>query len=252
MRLEIHATSDVGLVRSHNEDMALVGKHLVRDGRLDTTHDISDAGRPYVFGVADGLGGQNAGEVASQVVLSCLREDVRSLRSNLAPAVVMREVKDISDEIQRHLVRRGAANQRYQGMSTTLTALLFYERTFFVVHVGDTRCYVFSNGVLRGVTRDHTLREFSGDSRIPGNILSNCFGSQNGFFADIHQLNNEGDKGDVFLLCSDGLSDLVPTETAEAVLRENETMKTSGESLLREAREAGGRDNITFILARIL
>lgn len=252
MRLEVHATSDVGLVRSHNEDMALVAKRLVRDRRYDTAHEIPERAEPYVLAVADGLGGRNAGEVASRLVLDCLRSDVSALKRNAGPAVIMRELDDIAEEIQNYLLKRAHANHRYRGMATTLTAVVYYEHEFFLLHVGDTRCYVCKNGVLHRVTRDHTLREFSGDPRIPGNILSNCFGSQEAFFADVRQLSSEGDRGDVFLLCSDGLTDMVDEKTTEAVLGESATMETAGDSLLREARETGGRDNITFILARVL
>lgn len=252
MRLEVHATSDAGLVRSHNEDMALVAKRLVRDSRYDSTHEIPDRSRPYAIAVSDGLGGQSAGEVASELVLDCLRTDISTLKRNAGPAVIMQELAHIADGIQEHLISRASAIHRYRGMATTLTALIYYEREFFLFHVGDTRCYVYKNGVLNQITRDHTLRELEGDPRIPGNILSNCFGSQESFFADVRQLTNGGDEGDVFLLCSDGLSDMVEDETTEAILRESATMRAAGERLLREAREMGGRDNITFVLARVL
>lgn len=252
MRVEVHATSDVGLHRAHNEDMALLGTRLIRDDRYDGVHEVSDGGRPYVLAVADGLGGQNAGEVASREVLSGFRDEVLSLDTGLAPASVTLRLTEIAGRIQDELVSRGNANARHRGMSTTLTAVVVYEGQFFLLHAGDSRCYVLRNGVLQQATRDHTLREFAGDPSIPGNILVNCFGSEDDFFVDTKQFGSEGEAGDLFLICSDGLSDMVPDDRMEETLADGGRLDAAGERLLELAKTGGGLDNITFVLARVL
>jgi len=252
MRVEVHATSDVGLQRSHNEDIALIGNRLLRDDRYDGIHEVSGQGRPYMLAVADGLGGQNAGEVASREVLTAFRDEVCGVESGLSGPAVTHRLTGIGRRIQDDLLARGDANPRHSGMSTTLTAVVVYEGQFYLAHAGDSRCYVMHNGVFRRVTRDHTLREFTGNPNIPGNILVNCFGTREEFFVDASQFGTEGDQGDLFLICSDGLSDMVPDNTLEETIGGHDGLDVMGGRLLELACAAGGRDNITFILARIL
>ncbi|MFP4565206.1 MAG: PP2C family protein-serine/threonine phosphatase [Spirochaetaceae bacterium] len=252
MKLAVHATSDVGLQRNHNEDMALLGTRILRDERYDGVHEISPQGRPYVMAVADGLGGQAAGEVASREVLVSFRDEVAALDGGLSPAALCLRLAEIASGIQNGLLARGRANPRHRGMATTLTAVILYDQQFFLAHAGDSRCYLLRNGLLRQVSRDHTLREFSGDPRIPGNILANCFGSEADFFLDAQPFGGEFEPGDVFVLCSDGLSDMVSDEVIEQTLRDFEDLHAAGTRLLELAHVGGGRDNITFILARRL
>jgi protein phosphatase len=252
MKLEVHATSDVGYVRTQNEDMALVGHRFVRDDRMSAFHEVLAGRSPYLLAVADGLGGHSAGEIASRDVLEALRSEIAELEANLAPAAVIQRLTEIAGRIQNGLLTRGSSSPGRQGMSTTLTSVLIYEDQFFLLHAGDSRCYVLRNEMLRQVTRDHTLREFSGDPSIPGNILVNCFGIQEEFFTDTQQFGSEGDSGDVFLICSDGLTDMVSDEQIEATLRDAESMEHAGDSLLEQARGGGAADNITFVLARVL
>jgi protein phosphatase len=232
--------------------MALVGTRTLRDDRHDSLHEISSQGRPYVIAVADGLGGQAAGEIASRDVLVAFRDEIALLETGLSPTAVSQRLVEIARDIQDELLTRGRANPRHRGMATTLTAVVVYEERLFLAHAGDSRCYVLRNGALRQVSRDHTLREFSGDSRIPSNILANCFGSEEDFFIEAQQFSSEGEPGDLFLLCSDGLSDMVPDDVMERTLSEFEDLDAAGARLLELAHAGGGRDNITFILARRL
>jgi protein phosphatase len=232
--------------------MALLGNRLIRDDSYDGVHELSELGRPYVLAVADGLGGQNAGEIASREVLTGFREEALGLEAGLTPTTVTLRLSEISGRIQDELIARGNANSRHRGMSTTLTAIVVYESQFFLLHAGDSRCYVLRNGVLQQATRDHTLREFSGDPSIPGNILVNCFGAEDDFFVDAKQFGSEGDAGDVFLICSDGLSDMVSDSRMEATLSQSPRLEAAGARLLELANAGGGRDNITFVIARVL
>ncbi|MFO7780568.1 MAG: protein phosphatase 2C domain-containing protein [Spirochaetia bacterium] len=143
---------------------------MLRDDRYDGVHEISTPGRPYVMAVADGLGGQAAGEVASRDVLTAFRDEIAALEDGLSPTALSQRLTEIARSIQDELLTRARVNPRHRGMATTLTGVVLYDEQFFLAHAGDSRCYVVRNGVLRQVSRDHTLREFSGDPRIPGNM----------------------------------------------------------------------------------
>src|SRR6056297_4342086 len=114
MKLAVHATSDVGLQRNHNEDMALLGTRMLRDDRYDGVHEISTPGRPYVIAVADGLGGQAAGEVASRDVLTAFRDEIAALEAGLSPTSLSQRLTEIARRIQDELLTRARANPRHR------------------------------------------------------------------------------------------------------------------------------------------
>ncbi len=248
--LEITAYSDVGLVSENNEDIAVVGRTFVRDGNFSTVETIGENGT-LVLGVADGVGGSNAGEIASRSVIEQLTHCINMLEHGMDSEAIEDALRGASLEAHQSLVRRGLLNQRYEGMATTATVLFLHDGAWYLVHAGDSRFYVGSGNGLRRLTRDHTLREFAGDPRIPGNILINCFGSQDEFFVDFFQLFETLAEGDVLLLCSDGLSDMVDEAVIWNVLSNENESSGVGQQLVDLAKAGGGRDNITFIVARV-
>lgn len=250
IELEITAYSDVGLVRENNEDIAVVGRTFVRDGTYSTVEFLGGNGS-LVLGVADGVGGSNAGEIASRYVIEQLAQCVNTLDRDMNGEQVEQAVRDVSAEAHQTLIRRGLLRSRYEGMATTATVLFLHGGVWYLVHAGDSRFYVGSGNGLRRLTRDHTLREFSGDPRIPGNILVNCFGSQDEFFVDFFRVFETLAERDVLLLCSDGLSDMVDEAVIWDVLSTVEDISAAGQELVELARAGGGRDNITFVAARV-
>lgn len=250
MMLEIVAVSDVGLARSNNEDIAVVGRTFIRDGVFSAIESV-DNGSAMVLGVADGVGGSNAGEIASRYVIEQLAQCVNTLDNELDEEQLEQALRRACLDAHNALLRKGIMNPRYEGMATTATVLFHYQGRWYVAHAGDSRFYLGSGGHFHRLSRDHTLREFSGDPRIPGNILVNCFGSQDEFFIDFFRVADQSSPGVLFLICSDGLSDMVDDAVIWDVLSTSRDLTSAGQELVESAKAGGGRDNITFVAARI-
>jgi protein phosphatase len=246
--LELYLESDVGLVRSRNEDFAGAGHVTVRDGSRSVSLQLPRG--PYLFGVADGVGGGNAGDVASRMVFNRLASAVAQLEAGLSEEQLRERVKAEAKDAHDELIRQGMLHPKRAGMGTTCTAVLLYESRPYLVHAGDSRLYRLRGGALRQLSRDHTLREFSGNPSIPGNIIANCYGVEGDFFTDFHGLGDELEEGAVYLCCSDGLSDSLGEEEIGDILDGNGELASRGAQLVARAREAGGHDNITLVLAR--
>lgn len=235
--LEHYGVTDPGKVRQNNEDSLLVG-----DGRDET-----------LFVVADGIGGFEAGEVASRIAVDVMRE--------MAPGdpfeAAIREANHrILDAAQR--------DERFSGMGTTVVAVRFSgtraEPVAEVAHVGDSRAYLLRNGELKPVTEDHSLvAELvrSGDltraqaSNHPQkNLITRALGADEDVQVDTGVFPVEA--GDRVVLCSDGLSDMVPEDRIEQILVESrEEPETPARRLLSAALDAGGADNITIVVVDV-
>ena len=243
-RVTFKAVSDVGCRRKNNEDMALAGGRFVRDdarsGDLDFGPDTHAA-----FAVADGMGGYEGGEVASEIVLRSLSAYVKEMPAGLNNDGLVLALKDWAAQANRTVLAAAASNPRLAEMGTTLIALVCYEGRVASVHIGDSRLYRYRNGVLKPLTVDHSERELTGDDRIPSNLIYNYLGNEGAFFADVVCWDGQVLSGDVFLLCSDGLSDmLTDDEIAEALEADDDPASC----LIRQAKAAGGRDNVTVLL----
>jgi PPM family protein phosphatase len=235
LSLRFAARSDVGLLREGNEDSGYAG--------------------PSLLAVADGMGGHAAGEVASSVAvatLAHLEDDVpgSGLLDTLAHAVT-----EANNAIS-HLVDE---NPRLDGMGTTLTALLWAGRRLGLVHVGDSRAYLLRDGELQQITHDHTFVQTLVDE---GRITAEEAGQHPQRSLLMRALDGRGNPdpdlsvrevrlGDRYLLCSDGLSGVVPFETIAEALSISDP-DAAVEKLVGLALEAGGPDNITCIVADVV
>ncbi len=235
--LRVGSASDVGRVRSNNQDATLVA--------------------PDLFAVADGMGGHQGGEVASAIAVETLRSAVAAP----TPASLVEAVRAANQAIWD----RSAADPELRGMGTTLCALAVVEGTgggeqLMVVNVGDSRAYLFRNGELSQLTRDHSLVE---DLRAEGrltdeeaaahphrNILTRALGSEPDVEVDQHEV--EPLAGDRFLLCSDGLFNEVTLDRIGATLRRLADPEDTARELVRLANEHGGRDNITVVVVDVV
>jgi protein phosphatase len=240
----------------------------VRTANEDSFGICADEG---LFVVCDGMGGAAAGEVASRVavdtMLRCLcaspktsatRETdpgpIEPRPENGVPARLRNAVSDAN-----HLVFSQAANDaRLHGMGTTLVALLTHQDKAWVAHVGDSRCYRYRAGVLDQLTRDHSLvdeqvklgqltREEAERSPLR-NVITRAVGSQRSVAAEVNEF--EVAPGDLFLLCSDGLTRELPDARIESILKETESLDGICQHLVDSANDAGGRDNVTCIVVR--
>jgi PPM family protein phosphatase len=237
LELQPFGATDPGKVRQNNEDALLVG----------------DGGDETLFVVADGVGGFEAGEVASSIAIDVLR--------GLGPDD---SFEGAIEEANRRILAAGRGDERLSGMSTTVVAARFggtrREPVVEIAHVGDSRAYLFRDGKLEPVTEDHSLvAELvrSGDltreqafEHPQKNLITRALGTEDGVTVDTKILPVE--VGDRFVLCSDGLTDMVREEGVEEILaRHPEDPEGAVRELLAAALEAGGNDNITVVVVDV-
>ena len=242
-------------------------------GRVRTANEDSFGicAEEGLFVVCDGMGGAAAGEVASRVAVDAVLKSLCSPRKTIAardtdpgpigdtsPSEVSELLRDaVSDA--NHLVFSQAANDsRLHGMGTTLVALLAQGRKVWVAHVGDSRCYRYRDGVLEQLTRDHSLvdeqvklgqltREEADRSPLR-NVITRAVGSQRSVSTEISEF--ETMSGDLFLLCSDGLTRELADGRIETILKETDDLDLICKRLIDAANDAGGRDNVTCVVVR--
>ncbi len=250
MRLQIQSVSHVGYKRDRNEDFVFTGLRTLRDD--EAAHEILVRPEtPLFFAVADGLGGAAAGEVASEVAVQVFREGLSALRTDTPPSDIERLFRELTKKTQETLHRMGYKDPSLSGMGTTLTGVLIFQGSWYWVHVGDTRLYRFRDNNLSQVSRDHTLRELSGDQRIPPNILANCFGGgSEAVYCDVGVLPSVQPERDAFLLTSDGLHDYVSHRRIEDLLIQYPENPVP--YLLKAGLDVGGVDNISCLYVRVL
>lgn len=225
--------TDIGKTRKQNEDAAWMDE------------------AKGVFAVADGMGGHLAGEVASRMAI----EAVQQMAKGSADIAAMREAVNAAHEA---ILAHAKANPACAGMGTTLSALWKCGRYAYIAHVGDSRIYRYRGGELEQITQDHSLVEELVRAHIitreearehpRRNIITRALGTPGDNAPDM--LAADRQKGDVWLLCSDGLTGMVPDEQIAETLADEKNLDAAADSLLRQALEAGGRDNVTLILWR--
>ena len=273
VQVSFGAASHPGRVRSSNEDhYAVTRRYRAREVLLTNmppqTHPpLSDSS--YVLAVADGVGGAAFGEIASMLALQA-GYDLTTTAFKWPFNVTEPESLDIADAIRVHirLIHRrlraeaGGANSPLKGMGTTLTGALTVGFEAFVAHVGDSRAYLYRNNTLHRLTRDHTLAEqlvangvakSVNDASVADfrSVLINCLG---GDFddVDVDVCHVPLHSGDQLLLCTDGLTDMVPEEDIATILSSPRMAQACCQSLIDAALAYGGKDNITVVLGRWL
>ena len=249
--LQIVSLTDPGRVRGHNEDC------------VESRPELG------VVVLADGMGGYNAGEVASGMATS-------SISAGLAESWTRDALKGLDREaamalaqsvIQAQVVKANAAiyaaaqkDPHCAGMGTTLVACLFYDNFLTVAHVGDSRLYRMRNDVLEQVTRDHSLLQEQIDSGLISkedarsshnkNLVTRAVGIDPDVEAEVHSYDVQ--VNDIFLLCSDGLNDMIEDEEIQMTLIAlSSNLELTAQQLVQAANDAGGRDNVSVMLVRI-
>ncbi len=260
----------VGKVRPSNEDHFLIAELArtlwVRHSSLPQPAAQYGRNRAHLLVVADGMGGHRAGEVASALAVETIENYLLHLLkrfSNLRAAdekPVFEEFQEALSRADARLFEESARHPELAGMGTTLTMALVSGRVLFVVHAGDSRCYLFREGTLRQLTADHNwaaelarhgfikAEEVRGHrwQRVVYNILG---GGDAGVQAEVRR--DELEEGDVVLLCSDGLTDMLDDGRIAAILAAEGEPEAACRRLVDEANAAGGRDNITAVVGRL-
>jgi protein phosphatase len=230
---EQYAASDTGLQRRANEDSLLA--------------------RSPLFVVADGMGGAQAGEVASRIAVESFE---RGLDSASTPELAL---ATLALDANARIHELSHANAEHAGMGTTLTAIYVGEEEVTIAHVGDSRAYCLRDGTLDRLTDDHSLvDELIRQGRLTPeeavehpqrSVITRALGPEGTVEVDTRSFRARA--GDVYLLCSDGLTTMVPEDLLRAVLLGHDRLRDAGEALIAAANEAGGRDNITVVLVRL-
>jgi protein phosphatase len=230
---EQYAATDTGRQRRANEDALLA--------------------RSPLFVVADGMGGAQAGEVASQIAVDHFR---RGLEQTSDPEHALAEVARAANA---RIYERSHTHSEQAGMGTTLTAVYVGEDEVSIAHVGDSRAYLLRDGELTRLTEDHSLvDELMRQGRLTPeeavehpqrSVITRALGPEGTVEVDTHTFSARA--GDVYLVCSDGLTSMVSEDELAATLTSSRSLQAAGEALISAANAAGGRDNITVVLLRL-
>jgi protein phosphatase len=222
-------------------------------GRQRSANEDAYFARPPVFAVADGMGGAQAGEVASRLAAESFDAARRGAES---PEAYLRS---IVERANARIHRLAQTDSSRSGMGTTLTAALVEDDEVGLAHVGDSRAYLFRGGELKLLTSDHSLvEELRRQGRLTDeqaeghpqrSIITRALGPERE--VEVDTMTYRARPGDVYLLCSDGLTTMLREDRIAAVLAEAPTLAEAVARLVREANEAGGRDNITIVAFRL-
>jgi protein phosphatase len=241
IRLLSFGKSDVGLRRTNNED---------------AFHVEVAAG---FFALADGMGGAAAGEVASRIFVDVAREVFSGAGLSSSAGSAMERVRRSFQQANEQTLRLSRENPRHRGMGCTAELLTFAGSDYVLGHVGDSRTYLFREGRLKQETRDHSLLQEQIDAGILSRsdarshslkgLISRAVGVEDHLPVDLKV--GEALPGDIFLLCSDGLTDLVADPSIQEVLSRPSMLDRKVDTLIEMAKTGGGHDNVTVILCQI-
>lgn len=253
LRIQAAGLSDRGLKRGHNEDSLSV---------------VTEMG---LFIVADGMGGHNAGEVASRRAIESIVDFLRKCAGDDStwPFPEIRQLSRTENKIvaaiklaNRDVCNLSLEHPEYSGMGTTLVAMLYdaADGRAAVAHVGDSRCYRLREGVLEQVTLDHSWVSEQLQKKIITaeeaknhrwkNVITRALGNKLDVEVDVQSVAVQA--GDTFMLCSDGLSGMVEDDGLERLMLENAELETCAQKMIESANSNGGLDNISVILVRFL
>jgi serine/threonine protein phosphatase PrpC len=252
MRALAAGLSDVGLQREHNEDSFVVLKE----------YDL--------FVVADGMGGHRAGDVASKIATETISEFFRTT-ANEDVTWPFHFDTNLSEEenrlltgirvANRQIFERSTRSREYHGMGTTVVGAMFSpkKQRMYIGHVGDSRCYRVREGQIQQLTRDHSLindyllamPDLTDEqkSELPKNVITRALGMQDHVVVDLQH--DDPKQGDVYVLCSDGLSGMVSDDDMRQIVASTNDIRDACRRLIQRANERGGEDNITAVLIKI-
>ncbi len=222
-------------------------------GRQRKDNEDNAFARAPIFVVADGMGGAQAGEVASRIAIEAFEQGLPERGS------AEERLADRVREANRRIYERSRSEQERAGMGTTLTAAYVDDAHLAIAHVGDSRAYRFRDGSLERLTQDHSLvEELVRQQKLTPeqaaehpqrSIITRALGPEPDVEVDTWTYAARG--GDILLLCSDGLTSMVSEERVAEIIASSESLQHAADELVDEANEAGGRDNITVVLFRL-
>jgi protein phosphatase len=243
MNYEFCFRTDPGLARENNEDSVTVDE-------------------PTRLGIlADGMGGYNAGEVASGMATTFIKSELGRWLAQAGRHANAREVRRAMeicvDNANRSIFNAANSNPQYSGMGTTLVVGVFQDGRLMLGHIGDSRCYRLRSGQLEQITKDHSLLQEQMDAGLitpeqaatstNKNLVTRALGVEDAVLLEVNE--HRVEPGDLYLMCSDGLSDMLDDEAIAQILSSEGSLEQKSVQLIDAANANGGRDNISVLLA---
>ena len=242
MKLTYAARTDVGMIRSGNEDNFAVDANAMRG----------------MFIVADGMGGHAAGEVASEMAVQIVLREIKDV-ADLADGTAPKLLGDALRQANRAIHDRTITEVDKQGMGTTASVLVLADSRYLIGQVGDSRVYLLRDGALKQLTKDHSYVQEQVDlgNLTPeqaryhpySNVITRCVGASPDVEPDLY--NGEARTGDIFLVASDGLTGMVDDRRLAQLLMARSEPERKVQALISEANGRGGLDNITAIVVHV-
>ena len=245
MNYTFYTKTDPGRARDNNEDAVAVD---------DNTQ---------LCVLADGMGGYNAGEIASGMATAFIKSEMARWLAEAGRQAKIKEIRRAMeicvDNANRSIFNASDSNPQYSGMGTTLVVGVFHGATLVLGHIGDSRCYRLRNNELSQITKDHSLlqeqidaglitQEQAASSSIK-NLVTRALGVEDAVMLELNE--HAVEVGDCYLMCSDGLSDMVDDAQIASILGGPAPMEQKADSLVAAANEQGGRDNISVLLVEV-
>ena len=264
-QFQISAISDTGRVRDNNEDNLYVCNQYMKQGEQGGFQLFKDAkGNSFVSAVCDGMGGEKSGEQASFEAVNRFNYAVNE--NSFAGITLQEKIHEINKYIRETnaaIYNMAVGSFDLKGMGTTFVCLVISQGQAAAMNVGDSRAYLFRDGILKQLTRDHSESERL--IRLGIITREQARGHKSRFMLNRHlgMPPEEGileadtseiiqlQKGDIFLLCSDGLTDMVEDEYIRKIIEESEDSQKGAQQLVNEALKNGGKDNVTVVLVKI-
>jgi serine/threonine protein phosphatase PrpC len=244
-KIVVYGLSDIGLARDNNEDVWA---------------ELPDE---KIYVLADGMGGHQAGEVAASEAVFSFCEIIRKLMKKRKEGFTLEEMKQAIrggvELVNQIIYEMGIGDEALFGMGTTLCCLHFHPDGLIYAHVGDSRIYRYREGRLKQMTKDHSLlremvemgclTEDEAKEFLFKNIITKAVGTE----PFVSPAVEHGDvlPGDIYLMCTDGLTDLLTTKNIEKVVKNSKGLRECAESLVQAAKDLGGYDNITVVLVKV-
>ncbi len=246
--MKAFGVSDIGLMRKINEDALYFQKQSVK-------------GKPFICVIADGMGGHNAGEIASRMAVTQMVEFYKNEMININCSI-NRYISLINEgfaSVNKNIFIESACNKKYSGMGTTLIVTLIIDKTMIVGHVGDSRVYFIRDGNIKKITTDHsyvaelvkngTIKPEEANSHPQKNLITRAVGTEQEIKVDINTLDLKN--GDYILMCTDGLSNMIKEEEIINTVLLDKGLEDKCNILIKTANEKGGHDNATVIIIEV-
>jgi serine/threonine protein phosphatase PrpC len=245
MNYHFCAKTDPGRARDNNEDSVVYDE-------------------PTLTAVlADGMGGYNAGEIASGMATAFIKSELTRWLTEAGPGIKAKEVRRAMeicvDNANRSIFNSANSNANYAGMGTTLVVGVFKDDKLVLGHIGDSRCYRLRAGLLEQITKDHSLLQEQMDAGLITpeqaatssikNLVTRALGVDESVLLEVNE--HQVQVGDLYLMCSDGLSDMIDDYAIDKIVTSELVLEQKAAQLIDQANENGGRDNISVLLVEV-